>query len=159
MATHVATHSGLASETHARHSHATVELPILAPIGRVLFAAIFFMSVPGHFSSHTIDMAAASGVPLANIAVPLSGVLELVGALSVLLGYHARIGALLLAIFLVPVTVMMHRFWGLTDPGAAMLQRVMFMKNVAMLGTTALIGYFGAGPYSLDERIARKRAR
>src|SRR5450432_3130457 len=76
----------------------------LVPVGRLLFAAIFLMSVPTHFAQSTIDHAASAGVPLANVLVPLSGLLELVGGLSVLLGYHARIGALLLALFLVPVT-------------------------------------------------------
>lgn len=127
----------------------------LVPLGRLLFVAIFLLSVPMHFAQGMIDHAAAAGVPLANVLVPLSGVLELVGAVSVLVGYHARIGALLLALFLIPVTLFMHKFWGIPDPMQAQMQQIMFLKNVAMLGGTCLLMYFGAGPVSLDERAGR----
>jgi putative oxidoreductase len=127
----------------------------LVPIGRAMFVAIFLMAAPGHFAQGTIERAAAQGVPLASLAVPLSGLLAVAGGLSVLFGYHARIGAWLLALFLVPVTLTMHRFWGVADPGAAQIQEIMFMKNVAMLGGALLIAYFGAGPISVDARHGR----
>ena len=123
----------------------------LVLLGRVLYAAIFIMAAPNHFSKGTIDYAAAHGVPLAAIAVPLSGVIALVGGLSILIGYRARIGAWLLVLFLVPVTLMMHNFWAITDPMAAMTQRIMFMKNLSMLGAALLISYFGSGPMSMDK--------
>lgn len=122
------------------------------PLGRALFAAIFVMAGLGHFSAPTIEMAAAQGVPLASIAVPLSGVISIAGGLSVLLGYRIRWGAGLLLLFLAPVTLMMHRFWAATDPMQAQLHMVMFMKNLALIGGAILIGYFGAGPVSLDAR-------
>ena len=65
-----------------------------------------------NFSSATIDAAAAHGVPLATLLVPLAGVIAVLGGLSVLPGYLARFGALLLLVFLVPVTLVMHKFWG-----------------------------------------------
>jgi putative oxidoreductase len=43
----------------------------------------------------------------------------------------------------------MHRFWGLTDPQATMMQMVMFEKNLSMLGGALLITHFGSGPYSV----------
>ncbi|HEU0035645.1 MAG TPA: DoxX family protein [Kofleriaceae bacterium] len=122
----------------------------LVPVGRALFALIFITSIFGHFSRTTIDYAAAHGVPLATIVVPLSGVLALVGGVMILLGYRARFGAFLLIVFLVPVTVVMHRFWGLPDPQMAEMQRVMFMKNLSLIGTALLVMYWGSGPYSLD---------
>lgn len=122
----------------------------LVPVGRVLFALIFVTSVIGTFSSAAIAEAAAHGVPLATIVVPLAGLLALVGGLSVMLGYRARFGALLLLVFLVPVTLVMHKFWGLPDPQTAMLQKINFMKNTSLIGTCLLIMYYGSGPYSLD---------
>jgi putative oxidoreductase len=122
----------------------------LVPIGRVLFALIFVASIVGHFSSAEITEAAAHGVPLASVLVPLAGVLALLGGLSVMLGYRARFGALLLLVFLVPVTLVMHKFWGLADPQMAMMQRIHFMKNTSLIGACLLIIHFGSGPYSLD---------
>ena len=121
-------------------------------LGRLFFALIFLMAGPNHFSGQTIAYAASQGVPLASIAVPLSGVLAIVGGLSILLGYRVRIGAWLIALFLVLVTPTMHKFWTVTDPMMQQMQMIMFMKNVAMLGGALLISQFGAGPWSLDSR-------
>lgn len=124
-------------------------------LARLLFVAIFLMSAINHFSKQTIAYAASQGVPLASIAVPISGALALAGGLSILLGYRAKIGASLIALFLVPVTLMMHKFWGVSDPMAAQIQMIMFMKNVSMLGGALLISQLGSGPLSLDQRNSR----
>ena len=83
-------------------------------LGRIFYSAIFIMSGPNHFKAETIGYAAAQGVPLASIAVPLSGIIALLGGLSIALGYRAKLGAWLIVLFLVPVTLTMHRFWGLS---------------------------------------------
>ena len=127
----------------------------LVVLGRFFFALIFLMAGANHFSRQTIGYAASQGVPLASIAVPLSGVLAVAGGLSILLGYRAKLGAWVIVLFLVPVTLMLHKFWAVQDPMMAQMQMVMFMKNVAMLGGALLISQFGAGPLSLDARRSR----
>jgi putative oxidoreductase len=129
------------------------------PAGRALFAAIFLMAAPGHFSHQTIAFAAAQGVPLAGLLVPFSGVLALLGGISILLGYRARAGAWLIVLFLVPVTVMLHKFWGIADPLAAQTQMIMFMKNISMLGAALMITQLGAGPVSFDARRLARQER
>ena len=127
----------------------------LVVLGRFLFALIFLMAGANHFNKQTIGYAASHGVPLAAIAVPLSGVLAIAGGLSILLGYRAKLGAWLIVLFLVPVSLMMHKFWTVTDPMMAQIQMILFMKNVSMLGGAVLISHFGAGPFSLDARRSR----
>jgi putative oxidoreductase len=124
-------------------------------LGRFFFALIFLMAGANHFSRQTIAYAASQGVPLASIAVPLSGGLAIAGGLSILLGYRAKLGAWLIVLFLVPVTLMMHKFWTVSDAMMAQIQMVMFMKNLSMLGGAVLISQFGAGPFSLDARRSR----
>jgi len=124
----------------------------LVLLGRLFFVLIFLMSGPNHFSRQTIAYAASQGVPLASIVVPISGVLALLGGLSILLGYRARIGAWLIALFLLCVTPMMHNFWTVTDPMMRQMQMIMFMKNLSMMGGALLISQFGSGPLSLDSR-------
>jgi len=86
--------------------------PSIVLLGRFLFSLIFIMSAAGHFSRETIAYAAAQGVPLASITVPLSGIVALLGGLSILLGYRAKLGAWIIMLFLIPVSLAMHRFWG-----------------------------------------------
>jgi putative oxidoreductase len=149
--------------THAMTISDGAETKTLSPgaavvLGRFFFALIFLMAAPNHFSAKTIAFSASEGVPWASIAVPLSGVLALAGGLSILLGYRARLGAWLIVLFLIPVTLMMHQFWTVRDPMMAQIQMILFMKNVAMLGGALLISQFGAGPFSLDARRSRSSA-
>jgi len=119
-------------------------------IGRILFSLIFIMAAMGHFSAMGVAYATSQGVPAASFLVPLSGVLAVLGGLSIAFGYKAKIGAWLIVIFLIPVTFMMHRFWAITDPMMMQMQMSIFMKNLSMLGGALLITYFGAGPMSID---------
>jgi putative oxidoreductase len=130
-------------------------MPYLVLLGRILFAAIFLAAAPRHFTAEGAAHAAELGVPLARLAVPISGVMAIAGGLGVVVGYQTRASAWLLIGFLVPVTVMMHAFWRLDDPVAVHTQQAMFMKNLAMLGALLLIAWFGAGPLSLDARLGR----
>jgi putative oxidoreductase len=121
-------------------------------LGRIFYSLIFILASIENFSRESIDFAAARGVPIASILVPLSGILILLGGLSILLGYKARYGALLIVIFLIPVTLVLHKFWGIDDPMKAGLQQAMFLKNLSMLGAALIIAYFGSGPLSLDKK-------
>lgn len=124
-------------------------LDYVAPLGRVLYSLIFIFSMPNHFRAQYVGYAASQGVPLASLAVPLSGIIAGLGGLSIALGYRAKLGAWLIVLFLVPVTLTMHRFWGLSDPQATQFQLAMFVKNVSMLGAALLIARVGSGPLSL----------
>jgi putative oxidoreductase len=124
----------------------------LVPVGRALFATIFIVAAFGHFSERTIGFAAQKGVPLASLSVPFSGIMSLVGGLSILFGYRARLGSLVLIGFLLPVTFAMHDFWNVAEPAGRQLQQVLFLKNLSLLGGALLITHFGAGPLSGDAR-------
>ncbi len=143
------------SSLPVRSQSASVSLEGAGPIallGRLLFVLIFLMSGPMHFTSPIIGYAAAQGVPLASIVVPISGVLAIAGGLSILLGYRAKIGAWFIVLFLAGVTPMMHKFWVVADPMMHQMQFIMFMKNASMMGGALLISQLGAGPWSLDAR-------
>jgi putative oxidoreductase len=142
-------------ERTEEHGEATTAGAVVL-LGRIFFASIFLVAAPNHFTQQAVQYAASQGVPLASIAVPLSGIIAIAGGLSVLLGYHAKLGGWLLVLFLLPVTLMMHAFWKVTDPAMAQMQMIMFMKNISMLGGALLITQFGSGPFSLDARHPQK---
>lgn len=125
--------------------------------GRILFSFIFIMSAFGHFSAESIGFAASMGVPMANILVPFTGIMEFVGAISIILGYKAKIGAWLLVLFMIPVTFAMHKFWTITDPMMKQMDMVMFMKNISITGAALILSYFGSGELSLDNKMATKK--
>ena len=99
-----------------------------------------------------MEHAADMGVPMASILVPIAGILALLGGLSILLGYKAKVGAWLLVIFLLPVTLIIHRFWDTKDFFANMMHQYCFFKNLSLLGAALMISYFGSGPLSLDKK-------
>ncbi len=85
-------------------------------------------------------------VPMPNILVPVSGIIATLGALSIILGYKAKVGAWLIVLFLIPVSFFMHNFWENQE------QQTMFLKNMSILGGALMIAYFGSGPLSLDTK-------
>ena len=131
--------------------------------GRFLYSLIFLLTIVHHFSPGAISIVASAGVPAANYLVPISGILAVLGAFSIMVGYKAKIGAWLIVIFLVPVTFIMHPFWREADLFQAEMQLAMFAKNISLLGAALIICYFGAGPMSFDEekrfRIVKPKAR
>ena len=127
-------------------------MKLLLLIGRILYSLIFLVTIISHFSANTIGYAQLRGIPAPTVLVPFSGALAFAGAVSIILGYKAKLGAWLIIIFLVPVTLMMHDFWNVSDAMQVQIQMAMFMKNISMLGAALLITYFGSGPLSLDTR-------
>jgi len=123
----------------------------LVPLARLLFASIFLYYGPNNFTRFMIDLAARDGMPMPNVLVPIGGVIALVGAASVTLGFKARMGAALLVLFLLPATFVMHAFWNL-EGSAAQAQLANFMRNLSLMGGALLICHFGSGPFSLDQR-------
>ena len=130
------------------------DLRYVALAARQLFSVIFIIASAGHFTDAAIASAAGQGVPMAGVLVPVSGVIALAGGLSVLFGYQAKIGAWLLVLFLVPVTLVMHPFWAVSDAAMFPVQLALFTRNVLMLGAALLVAHAGAGSLSLDALLA-----
>jgi putative oxidoreductase len=81
--------------------------------------------------------------------LPAAILLQLVGGLSVLLGFEARVGALLLIVFVIPAAIKMHDFWNLQGDERT-TQKTMFMKDVAVLGGLLLLLVTGAGRFAFN---------
>ncbi|RTG95903.1 DoxX family protein [Thermus scotoductus] len=110
-------------------------------IGRILYGGFFLLNGINHFlmGQAMIGYAQSKGVPAPALAVYGSGILILLGGLSVLLGYQVQVGLWLLVAFLVPVSLTMHNFWAIQDPQQRMVEQVNFMKNMALLGAALML--------------------
>ena len=121
-------------------------MDVLVLIGRILFASLFLGSAFAHLpqTKAMAGYAASKRVPSPAAAVTGSGVLILLGGLSVLLGLWADLGALLIIVFLVPTALIMHRFWAERDPMMRQNDQVQFMKNTALAGAALVMFAFFA---------------
>jgi putative oxidoreductase len=72
--------------------------------------------------------------------------LEVVGGLVLMLGWHTRLTAFLLAGFTILATLIFHSNLG------DQTQMLFFMKNLSIAGGLLLVVSHGAGPYSIDHR-------
>ncbi|MDB5194169.1 MAG: hypothetical protein JWN50_183 [Parcubacteria group bacterium] len=110
-------------------------------IGRILFGGFFLSSAYGHLvhPGSMVGYAASKRVPSPKLAIIGSGILLLLGGLSIITGIRPALGIAAIVIFLVPVTFSMHDYWRTTDPMAKMGDRINFMKNLALLGAALMM--------------------
>jgi putative oxidoreductase len=136
----------------------TMTQNLLTLIGRIFFATIFIMSGFNkilNFSS-TLTYMVKAGMPNMSPYIQLllaaAIAFELASSLMVLLGWHVRIGATILAIFILLTCFAIHHFWSY-PPVEVQNQMMNFFKNIALLGGALYIISFGAGRYSFDGKI------
>lgn len=110
-------------------------------VGRIIIGLYWLNGAIAHFTQakSMVPYAKMKGVPLAEVAVPGTGVLLLIAGLSILTGIYPLIAVAALTLFLVPVTFIMHNFWALEDQAMKMNDMVMFTKNMALLGYTLIL--------------------
>jgi putative oxidoreductase len=120
---------------------------ILPLIARTLIAIIFVRSgIDKIFDfAGTQQRMAEAGIPLTPIVLVFAILFEIVGGLMIISGFKARIGALLLIIFMIPTTIVFH------NPIADANQTIQFFKNLAIIGGLLMVYTYGAGPISVDE--------
>lgn len=80
------------------------------------------------------------------------------GGILVLLGYRSTLGAILLLIYWVPVTFIVHDFWN-SPKEDLRLDSILFMKNMAIIGGLLMLVGKGSGRYSMKRLLATTRVR
>jgi putative oxidoreductase len=127
-----------------------------ALVGRILLSAIFITSGFAKLSdpAGAVGYMNGVGIPNADILVYVAGSAELLGGLSLLVGFLARLGAFGLVLTLIPIQYYFHSFWNM-EGAEAKTQMVQFMKNLAIMGGLLTVFAHGPGRYSLDARLRR----
>jgi putative oxidoreductase len=116
------------------------------PLARFMLASIFLaagLSKIGQYEGTQLYM---ESVGLPGGLLPLVILLEVVGAILVMVGLKVRWTALVLAGFSVASAVLFHVDFG------DQVQGIMFMKNISMAGGLLILASAGAGAWSLDNR-------
>lgn len=123
---------------------------LLALIGRIFLSVLFILSGFAKLTglAGTAQFFAAVGLPVPTVLALLVGLLELLGGLAILIGFHTRAVALVLAAFTLAATAIAHL--NFADP----MQILIAQKNLAIAGGFLALAAFGAGMYSLDAKRA-----
>lgn len=87
------------------------------------------------------EYAKSKNIPAPKVGVFLSGVMLLLGGISVLLGLWVNIGAWLLIVFLIPTACIMHNYWTVDEPMDRRNEQIHFMKDMALAGAAFMIWF------------------
>ncbi len=128
----------------------------LALAGRILLAWFFVLPGISKITGYagTVGYAQAAGMPMPEIGVGVAAAIEIVGGLALLIGLGTRWAALALAFFTVVATIFFHPYWSVPAE-AVMITKLMFGKNIAVVGGLLAFAAFGPGTLSVD---GKKRA-
>jgi putative oxidoreductase len=126
---------------------------ISALVGRILMAWLFIPAGFGKIAGFAgaVGYAASMGLPMPQVGVGIGLLIELVGGIMLLIGFQTRSAAALLAFFTLVASFFFHAYWSL-PADQAMMQQLMFNKNLAIVGGLLAFVAFGAGAYSLDAK-------
>jgi putative oxidoreductase len=122
---------------------------LAAPAGRFLISLIFVTSGLSKLASFSGTQAYMESAGVPGVLLPAVIAIELLGGLAIILGWHTRIAAFLLAGFSLLSAVLFHADFG------DQMQMVMFMKNLGLAGGFLMMVALGAGPWSIDNRSGK----
>jgi putative oxidoreductase len=143
----------MSNQTYAASQVASPPVPnaittIVPAVGRLLISTIFILSGLSKLAAPaaTIGYIQSVGLPLPAVAFALSAFIEIVGGITLLLGYRTRIAAAVLFVFALATAAFFHSHF------ADQNQFIHFFKNVAIAGGLLNVVAFGGGRISLDGR-------
>lgn len=124
-------------------------------VGRILLAALFIPAGISKISGFagTAGYIASKGLPLPELGAAIAIAVEVLAGLAILFGLGTRVAALVLAVFTIAATYFFHNFWAMSAD-QAMMQQLMFMKNIAVVGGLLVLAAHGAGRFSVDAKRA-----
>jgi putative oxidoreductase len=125
-------------------------------IGRTLLAAIFLVAGLSKIADFwtTVGYMQAHGVPAAELLAVLAIGIEIGAGIALLLGGATRLSAIVLLLYMIPVTLIFHAFWAYAG-AEQRTQLINFLKNLAIMGGLTYIATYGAGLLALDARRRR----
>ena len=119
---------------------------LAAPVGRILLALMFLLAGLNKISGYAGMQGYMESMGVPGALLPLVIALEVLGGIMLILGWHTRLTAFLLAGFTLLATLIFHSNLG------DQTQMLFFMKNLSIAGGLLLVVAHGAGPYSIDNR-------
>lgn len=128
-------------------------------IGRLVLAWFFLSEAYARIGAWdaNVSLMTILNVPAPPLLLALGLIVMVLGGLSLLLGFHARHGAMLLFGFTVAATVLMHDYWNIKDAAARASDYELFARNIAIAGGLLVVIGLGAGPFAIDNKANGKK--
>jgi putative oxidoreductase len=131
----------------------------LTLVGRVLISLLFIpaglMKIAGF--AGTVGYIASVGLPFPELGAGIAIVVEVIVGISFLLGFRTKESAFILAVFTFFATIFFHNYWVL-PADQQMVPQLLFFKNMAVTGALLMLTVFGAGGWSLDEKLSEENS-
>ena len=120
-------------------------------MGRICLGVLFLWASMAKLMelNGTMDYMASKHMPGIIFFLPAAIIMQIFGALSLILGYKAQWGAWILIIFIIPASLIFHDFWNLVGT-ERLTEKIMFMKDVGVLGGLLFIAACGPGRFALS---------
>ncbi len=133
---------------------------MISPLVGRLALAWFFVTeawARAHAWHDTVALLRDAHAPAAPVLVVVALVLMFLGAASLVLGFHARHGAILLFAVMIAVTLGLHAYWKIPDETARLAEYEIFARNIAIAAGLLMIVGLGPGPLAIDNRGGKRR--
>ncbi|MEQ1745670.1 MAG: DoxX family protein [Saprospiraceae bacterium] len=129
-------------------------------IGRIFLSAIFFFESldSALYFEQTKESMTHHGLTWNQDMLLYGAILFLfMGGTMVLLGYRSSLGAIMLLMYWIPVTFIIHDFWTYANDVELRIHKILFMKDMAIIGGLLMLLGKGSGRYSVKRLLATTR--
>jgi putative oxidoreductase len=119
--------------------------------GRILISPVYLLAGISKIMAFSMMLGyvTTAHLPFPKLSLACAAAIEILGALAILLGFHTKVAAWIVFVFMIPTTLLFHLM-----PAIENMDRMGNItnveKNLAIMGGLLLLATFGAGAYSVD---------
>lgn len=120
-------------------------------IGRILYGGVLLFFGINHFKNKKsmVEYAKSKKVAAPVLANFIAGVILIFSGALLILGVFPDIALILMIVFYLIVSLVMHDFWNDKDEKEKIRNRIQFMMNIALAGASMMLIYLNYWPLSL----------
>jgi len=123
--------------------------------GRFLMGLYFILPGISKITGYdgTVEYMAAHSVPMIDVLLPLTIVLQIGLGVTMIIGFKGKLSAFLLAGLTIVISIFMHNFWDYPEGTERAHETQNFFKNMGITAGLLMIVALGTGQFSLDRKL------
>lgn len=121
-------------------------------IGRIVLVLMYIFSGISKFGdlAGTAASISGKGLPVPMVLAVIAALVEVIGGLLIVLGWHTRLVSIGLLIYTVVAAYFFHDFWNMSPGPEQANAMIHAMKNLSIAAAFLMLASGGAGRYSVD---------